>query len=114
MKRDLINSKRTNKKLLIVLVLVILAATLPLSYVSLKVIRYKTYIWMPNYFLRPHSNDIHKITNGHVLFLIADHHEPGHGERGVQRSTTWCEAYKKNIQGIYDDFGNPVQYTDTL
>lgn len=66
---------------------------------------------MSNYFFSPHSNDIHKIMNGHVLFLIADHHEPGHGERGVQTSTAWCEAYKKNIQGIYDDFGNPVRYT---
>jgi len=84
---------------------------LPLSYVSFKVIQYNTYIWLPTYFLNTQPNKIDKIKNGHVMFLIADHHEPGHGERGVRKSTAWCEEYRKNIEGIYDDYGNPVQYT---
>ena len=111
MKHGVKHSKSLNRKFLIVLVLFIIAVALPLSYVSFKVIQYKTYIWLPTYFLNTQPNKIDKIKNGHVLFLIADHHEPGHGERGVRKSTAWCEAYKRNIDGIYDDYGNPVQYT---
>lgn len=100
-----------SKKKVCLYLAVIVIILIPLSFVIYKVVQYKTYIWLPNYFLNSNANDINNIENGHVLFLIADHHEPGHGERGVRKSTAWCEAYKRNIDGIYDDYGNPVQYT---
>ena len=42
---------------------------------------------------------------------MVDHHEPGPGERGIRISNEWCEKYNSNIEGIKDDFGNPVQYS---
>ncbi len=102
--------KSSRAKIIMFLVLILFIGT-PISYLAQKAIRYKTYIWMPTYFFNSHSNNIDKIQNGHVLFLIADHHEPGTGEQGAARSKHWCEMYKKNIEGIKDDFGNPFQYT---
>lgn len=100
-----------SKKKVCLYLAVIVIILIPLSFVIYKVVQYKTYIWLPNYFLNSNANDINNIENGHVLFLIADHHEPGHGERGIRKSTAWCEAYKGNIDGIYDDYRNSVQYT---
>ncbi|MFX0199106.1 MAG: hypothetical protein ACFFCW_23535 [Candidatus Hodarchaeota archaeon] len=98
-----------NKRSLALVLFLFIAA--PTSYLALKVYQYNTYIWMPDYFLNSQANKIDNIRNGHVLFLIADHHEPGRGERGSRISRAWCEGYKSNIEGIYDDFGKPVQYT---
>ena len=61
------------KKLIFLLVIIFL---LPSSYIAYKVYQYKTYIWLPNYFFHSRQNDIDTLRNGHVMFLITDHHEP--------------------------------------
>jgi hypothetical protein len=100
-----------NKRTSCFLALIAVGLLVGTTYVGVKVVQYKTYIWLPYYFQNSVTNNLSKLENGHVIFLIADHHEPGHGERGVRKSRDWCEAYRKNIEGIHDDFGNPVQYT---
>lgn len=99
------------KHLSVIILLSVAIASLPLFYVSYKVYQYKTYIWLPNYFLKGESNKIDKLENGHVMFLFVDHHEPGYGEKGSRKSKEWCKAYRNNISGLFDDFGNPFQYT---
>ncbi len=102
-------SKKFNKKFFIFVSLI--SAILLTSYVAFKVYQYKTYIWLPDYFLHSEPNPIDKLSAGHVMFLIADHHEAGRGDRGFKRSNAWGKAYVKNVEGIRDDYGNPVQYT---
>ena len=80
-------------------------------YLSFKIVQYKTYIWLPDYFFRAQTNDLDNIKNGHVMFMIADHHEPGRGEKGAIKSKTWLKGYKKTVEGITDDYENLVQYT---
>lgn len=103
--------KISRAKAIIFLVSISFMIGLPLSYVAQKVIQYKTYIWMPTYVLDSRSNNLDKIHNGHVLFMIADHHEPGKGERGSKSSARWCNRYEDIIEGVKDDFGNSFQYT---
>lgn len=100
--------KKHKKKLIFLLFLPIL---LGIFAVSFKIIQYKTYIWLPNYLISFQHNKLDSLKDGHVIFLVVDHHEPGHGKRGIKKSKAWLKAYKNNVDGIYDDYGNPVQYT---
>ncbi len=82
------------------------------GYVGVKVVQYKIYIWTPNFFIKSHRNDFEKIRDGHLLFLIADHHEPcGRGTAGKQSSKKWCSRFEKIFGGIRDDFGNKLQWS---
>lgn len=100
--------KNTIKKIWLLAILLSLSLA---SYLTYKIYQYKAYIWLPDYFLSTTENDINKIKNGHVMFLIADHYEPGHGEKGIKKNNSWTEKYKKTVAGIYDDYGNPIQHT---
>jgi len=67
---------------------------------------------MPDFYFRSRSNDFEKINNGHVFFMIADHHEPsGRGLKGAENSKLWCDNFKKTFEGIKDDFGNNIQWS---
>lgn len=98
-----------NKCLLFLITVFIFCVT---SYSAFKIVQYKAYIWMPDYFFRSHSNDFEKMNNGHVLFMIADHHEPsGRGLKGAENSKLWCDNFKKTFESIKDDFGNNLQWS---
>jgi hypothetical protein len=78
---------------------------------SWKVVEYKTYVWLPYYFLNHEANEVGKIKGGHVMFLLVDHHEPGFGEKGRRKSELWSKRFQSVVDGIQDDYGNPVQYS---
>ncbi|MFH2060870.1 MAG: hypothetical protein ABIJ59_18515 [Pseudomonadota bacterium] len=93
------------------IIALLIIGMVPTTYVLYKIYEYKTYIWLPSYILKGEKNKIKDIKNGHVMFLFVDHHEPGYSEKGPENEKNWCLDYKENIQGLFDDFENPFQYS---
>lgn len=103
------NSNVTKKKILTVVV--VLVSLIPMVLICQKVYQYNAHYWLPTYFIDQKNNELDEIEDGHVMFLIVDHHEPGSGKKGIKISKDWCDAYKQNILGISDDYGNSIKYT---
>ena len=47
-------------------VLIIMILAIPSSYLTLKIIKYEAYIWLPTYFFDTHPNNLGEIKNGHM------------------------------------------------
>lgn len=73
------------------LFLAIMAAlVLLVSYPAYKVVRWKMYVWLPDYISQRLATREKPATRPvHVMFLFVDHYEPGLGKEGVLKSREW-------------------------
>jgi hypothetical protein len=90
--------------------LVLLAAAI-LAWSTYMVVRAKAYLWLPDYARslvegRPTVNGTR-----HLLFVFADHYEPGKGEAGIARNREWLAQYRGLADRHHDSYGRPLQHT---
>jgi hypothetical protein len=79
-----------------------------------KVYEYKVGHWLPGYFLNLlHRESWEEQVQGkkHLIVVLADHHEPGSGEKGIDVSRNWCAKYSDLMHDVYDHYGNRFRYT---
>lgn len=78
---------------------------------AFKVVRGGSHVWLPDYVrhaLRPAPP-----SDGarHVIFLFADHYEPGKGPEGARRSREWLARYRTLADRHQDSYGRKPQHT---
>lgn len=82
---------------------------------SYKLIKWKGYVWAPNYFASLIFDEETARTipdsQRHILFLLCNHYEPGLGEEGAQRNQRWLEKFKRLSDQHRDSAGNRFQNT---
>ena len=110
MKRRIINSKMTWKRLLVI-ILILIALLYPAKGVY-RIIKWQAYIWFPSYISfqlnnRENVSDKQK----HVIFIMVDHYEPGKGQQGARINETWLEKFRLIADKHFDSFGNRFRYT---
>lgn len=86
------------------------------SLISYKIVRWKAYVWLPDYIERlagDGKRDGTNVTSGptHVIFLFVDHFEPGKGEKGSERCKQWLERYTAIADRHSDSYGRKPQHT---
>lgn len=104
-------SHRITKISLICLMLLILAMIGKFVY---KIYEYKVSHWLPEYFISLVSRDSWEEQvqdKKHLVLVLADHHEPGRGEKGLDVSRIWCAKYSELMHDVYDHYGNRFRYT---
>lgn len=103
---------KLNKKIFISLIVVLLS--IPVVFFLKKMDQYQVNSWFFGY--------VEKLLSGeyfaenleeveHLMFIIADHHEPGCTPKNILSSKNWVDNYKKNTKEIIDDYGRVIQYT---
>jgi hypothetical protein len=48
----------------------------------------------------------------HIIFLVANHYEPGLGETALRRVESWCELAQKTGDSLRDHDGTPFRHTN--
>ena len=76
---SLISSRRG--RVIILMLLPVLTYVLLFSY---RTVRWKTWIWLPTLVATPDAADVVPDDQKHLIFLLADHYEPGAGEAGTR------------------------------
>jgi hypothetical protein len=71
--------------------------------------RWKAYIWVINYAV---SSD-YEFTDRrkHVIFVMADHYEPGRGEKGTEAAKRWMGKFRPIADEHRDSYNNRFKYT---
>jgi hypothetical protein len=77
----------------------------------LRVIRWKMYIWLPDYLSQKARRGPHHSGMRHVLFVFADHYEPGFGDHGEEINRHWLENYRTLADRHRDSYGRKPQHT---
>lgn len=93
-------------KILICLILVV-----PCILYVYKIINKKIYIWLPSYLLWTFNKKLFKKNLKrpvHIMFLVADHYEPGPNNEIVKQ---WVEKYPEITKKHHDADGIPPQHT---
>jgi hypothetical protein len=104
-------NRRTRYFILFAVILASLAS-LPVSWATYKVIRWKMYIWLPGYLLQMASHKEHSAGGTtHIVFLFVDHYEPGRGQAGADRSRKWLAVYRSIADRHRDSDGRKPQHT---
>jgi hypothetical protein len=69
---------------------------------------WKAYIWIIPYL----TSGRHEPYTGpkHVVFVMADHFEPGRGESGVQKTRNWLARFQPIADRHFDSRGNRFRY----
>jgi hypothetical protein len=97
------------KVLYITVFLVIIIISSPFVY---NVIRWKTYIWITNYFLASSYEKCgEKETDMDVFLIVADHYEPGWGKDVIKINEEWLRKYCLLADRHKDGKGRPLQHT---
>jgi hypothetical protein len=82
------------------------------AFCAYKTVKWKAYMWLPGY-VRHAIDDGEPRVDGptHVIFLFADHYEPGSGEKGAERNREWLSAYRLMADRHSDSYGRRPQHT---
>lgn len=101
--------KVTNRRIAICFLLVLI---LICSLVTYKIVKWKVYIWLPDYVANV-IRDGKKTTvrPTHIMFLFADHYEPGTGNKGADRNRLWLTKYEALADRHRDSYGRKPQHT---
>lgn len=99
--------KFTKKKLILFVLLIALLAAYPVA----KIVKWKMYIWLPDYIYQVVSEKPKVSGTKHIIFLFVDHYEPGFGERGVEKNREWLEKYKLLADQHKDSYGRVPQHS---
>src|SRR5215470_222186 len=92
--------------------LVFLAFTLYLSKAAYTIVKYKAYIWLPNYFLSPSPRkEIVDDARKHLLFFMVDHYESGKTEAADTESESWLARFRLIADRHRDSSGRRFLYT---
>ena len=78
--------------------------------VSNSVVRWKAYIWLPTYWASS-ADDTLSDEQKHLVFVMADHYEPGKGDRGVRIHQDWMAHYRPIADRHHDSRGNKFRYS---
>jgi len=81
------------------------------AYSTYKIVRWKMYIWLPDYISQVFKDK--QTINGprHVMFLFVDHYEPGLNKKGVAQNTQWLNNYRELADRHKDSYGRKPQHT---
>jgi hypothetical protein len=79
--------------------------------ISYGIIRWKSYIWLPSYVTSSNSDRPVADADKHLVFIMADHYEPGKGERGVRIHEDWLAHFKPIADRHRDTSGNKFRYS---
>ncbi|MCD6298160.1 MAG: hypothetical protein J7M30_13505 [Deltaproteobacteria bacterium] len=91
-----------------ILFLIVLAG----SQFAYSVIKWRTYIWLPDYLLSFEKREIHQDNIPvHLFFIIVDHYEPGRGIRGIRNNSEWLLKYRDMAKRHKDHQGRILQHT---
>lgn len=76
-----------------------------------KIIRWKMYIWLPDYISQQfqHKEPFSGLT--HIIFITVDHYEPGLGDKGAKINHEWLDNYRKLAERHKDSYGRVPQHT---
>src|SRR5262245_5286868 len=93
----------------IVFVLLVVLSFGWITKMTLMFVRWKGNIWIIPYLTSSSSES----SQGpkHVIFITADHFEPGKGLEGVRRAEQWLERFRPIAERHHDAFGNRFRYT---
>jgi hypothetical protein len=75
-----------------------------------RIARWKAYIWIPSYLAASRAEGVADARK-HLIFVLADHYEPGLGEAGVRANEAWLARFQPIAQRHCDAFGNRFRYT---
>jgi hypothetical protein len=75
------------------------------------IVRWKTYIWLADYFTSADTDPKLPDDKKHLIFVMADHYEPGYGDQGVEVNRSWLEAFEPIAEASRDRYGNCFRYT---
>jgi hypothetical protein len=101
--------KSIRDKAIISLLLIAFVIAAPVTY---KIVRWKAYIWLPDYVIRAVSKSDNIVSSTvHVIFIFADHYEPGRGIGAVQRNREWLRRYMAMADRHRDSYGRNPQHT---
>ncbi len=81
-------------------------------FVAYKIVKWKAYMWLPDYVRHTlEKNEGSAEAPTHVIFLFADHYEPGRGEKGAKRNREWLSAYRTMADRHSDSYGRRPRHT---
>lgn len=81
------------------------------SFTAYKIVKWKSYMWIPSYISSSFEAAEKVNAPRHVIFVFVDHYEPGKGEKGVERNRKWLEDYRELASRHKDSYGRPLQHT---
>jgi hypothetical protein len=91
---------------------VILAGGLFLAKAAYSIVVYKAYIWLPGYVRAAFGRAERVDDDGkHIIFLMADHYEPGKSDRAGEISEAWVSRFREIAARHRDSYGRQFQYT---
>lgn len=93
--------------ILLVFVLVLILSAYPVY----KIVRWKMYIWLPDYISQQWQSVGGVKGVKHVIFVFVDHYEPGFGNKGVEVNREWINNYKVLTSKHQDSYGRKPQHT---
>jgi hypothetical protein len=93
-------------------VFLLLPALLVALFLGYKIVRWKAYVWLPDYVTGALAREEPSASPPvHVMFIFADHYEPGPGAAGAERNREWLEKYKTLASRHRDSYGRIPQHT---
>lgn len=96
----------------VILIFVSLMLVYPVCRFVYKVYEYRVGFWFGAYIQSLFVQDRwYDSKQRHVVIVLADHHEPGAGVSGVDKSKNWCDVYLSNMGNTLDHYGNAFRYT---
>lgn len=84
---------------------------LSVAYGAVKIVRWKMYIWLPDYLSQVVQGDPAVNGTRHVLFLFVNHYEPGLGQKGLVINREWLANYRALADRHRDSYGRKPQHT---
>jgi len=89
----------------------VLCASFIIFLATYKVIRWKMYIWLPDYIVRQLQREEPTPRLTHIIFLTVNHYEPGRGENGAKINREWLDQYKVLASRHTDSYGRVPQHS---
>jgi hypothetical protein len=76
-----------------------------------RIIRWKMYIWLPDYLTQEVNKKPVCSSLRHIIFVFVDHYEPGSGDKGALINKQWLENYRLLADRHRDSYGRKPQHT---
>jgi hypothetical protein len=95
----------------LVLLVLVLGAGLWAAKVTLSVLRWKAYLWLPDYVGARLAGKDPIPAGSHLVFVLCDHYEPGRGAEGAARNEAWLRAFRDVADRHRDHRGRSFRYT---
>lgn len=95
-----------------VVLLSVLAISIPFGVAVQKIVKWKAYVWLPSYAVWALSpKEKAQGPNKHVIFLWVDHYEPGLSDQADRVNDLWCDEFEKVAARHTDSYGNRFRYS---